>query len=66
MSRHQPPPSYYSGRDTRNKDNEKSANPFTHMTSNWSWWMAGWNDADIALEATHGERIRCYANGGDV
>lgn len=46
---HQNPNSYFEGRDARNDNREKTVNPYPGMTNQWSWWLAGWNDRDIAL-----------------
>lgn len=56
------PAAYYDGKGQRKNNNEKSANPFTRMTSSWSWWMAGWNDADIELEASRAGRISSFTD----
>ena len=49
MSRTKLPNNYYDGRTARKTGIEKSCNPHQGMTKSWSWWLAGWNDADMEI-----------------
>ncbi len=40
---------YTKGRKARFEEVSKSDNPYREMTNMWSWWVAGWNDADIKI-----------------
>lgn len=47
MSKNQLPAAYYDGRTERQR-NQPKVPPYRPMTRLWAWWIAGWNDADIA------------------
>jgi len=53
MSRrqHQHPSAYQWGRDEREASVAKCACPYPYLSPNWAWWLAGWNDKDIEIEA---------------
>lgn len=40
---------YLVGRNARDMGREKAACPYSHMTCDGSWWLAGWNDRDIEV-----------------
>jgi ribosome modulation factor len=41
---------YRRGRATRLNKESKSVCPYHALTGDRSWWLAGWNDADLELE----------------
>ncbi|MNJ29699.1 hypothetical protein D3C77_242740 [compost metagenome] len=45
------PDDYYSGRECRQHGGAKLANPFSAISIEGAWWLAGFNDMD--LELTH-------------
>lgn len=42
------PAAYYSGRKARKRKRGQCENPNPYMTGAWAWWLAGWNDEDMA------------------
>ena len=45
------PGSYHLGRTQRQARAAKLACPYPFLSSDWAWWLAGWNDMDIEIEA---------------
>lgn len=43
------PPEYYAGRDAREHEASKLANPHRAISVKGAWWLAGWNDRDREL-----------------
>jgi hypothetical protein len=39
---------YLAGSEARAKKIHKNNNPHAWATQLWAWWLAGWNDEDIA------------------
>lgn len=40
--------SYLAGVEARKKRIHKNNCPYAWATQLWAWWLAGWNDEDIA------------------
>uniref|UniRef100_A0AAU6W2T9 Uncharacterized protein n=1 Tax=Pseudomonas phage Touem01 TaxID=3138548 RepID=A0AAU6W2T9_9VIRU len=40
---------YQHGERCRLAGAPKDKNPHVRMSQAWAWWMAGWNDQDIAI-----------------
>jgi hypothetical protein len=45
------PVAYYLGRDCRDNNKSRDAQPYALMTVNCGWWLAGWHDRDMELSA---------------
>lgn len=40
---------YMEGKIARSSGKGQSANPWSYLTTAWSWWLAGWNDRDMEI-----------------